>query len=191
MSKLFSMTLVALTFAMLSATASAQVVTGPIITSYRPITDAAATITYSPVIESATTTNDGPVVTFSPVLPQATTVYSQPVVIVARPFAQPTTTYSPFARAPIITYRPVTPVVVAHAPIVTYRPAFPVYAAPVPVITYRQPVTAYAVPAAPFPVYSATTYGSFPVVAARPVIVSPKVYVPGQPIRNVLRAITP
>lgn len=172
MNKHLLFTLVAV--ASLNGMASAQVVTGPIITSYRPIAEQEPIVTYSPVIESApTTANYGSVVTYSPVIPPATTVYSQAPIIVARPIVQPTTTYAP---APVITYRPVAP---------TY------YAAPTPVITYRPPVIAYA-PA--LPVYGATTYSTYPVVptvVARPVIVSPKVYVPGQPIRNVLRAITP
>ena len=186
MNKLFSLTLAAVTIAMLHGTASAQVVTGPIITSYRPIVDDAPTVTYSPVIESAGTA--APIVTYSPVVPQATTTYYQGPVTVARPIAQPTTTYAPIVAAPVVTYRPVEPVVAVPAPVVTYRPVTTVYAAPAPVIAYRQPVVAYA-PA--LPVYSATTYSTYPTVVARPVVVSQKVYIPGQPVRNFFKAITP
>lgn len=75
----------------------------------------------------------------------------------------------------VVTYYP------AAAPVATY------YAPSVPVATYA-PATTYVTPA---PV---TTYYA-PVVTPRyyapRVIVRPKVYVRGQPIRNVLRAITP
>ena len=189
MNKLYSVTLGALAAATLCTPVFAQQVIGPIITSYRPITEREPTVTYSPVIESApTTTNYGPVVTYSPVLPQATTVYSQNSITVARP----TTTYSTVAPAPVITYRQVLPAVVAPAPVVTYRPVAPAYyAAPAPVVVYRQPVIAYA-PSLPY--YGPNTYSTYPnmpVVVARQVIVSPKVYVSGQPVRNVWRAITP
>ena len=65
------------------------------------------------------------------------------------------------------------------APVVTYRPAFPGYAPPTvgPTAAYY-PTTGY---------YPATA--AYP--AGRTVIVRPKVYVSGQPIRNILRAITP
>lgn len=70
--------------------------------------------------------------------------------------------------------------------VVTYYPAS------VPVTTYyvpSVPVTTYYAPSVPVITYSA------PVVTTRyyysPYIVRPKVYVRGQPIRNVLRAITP
>ncbi len=199
MNKLFSLACAAVAVTMANADASAQVVTGPIITSYRPITEQAPTVTYSPVIQAAPMTTTGPVVAYSPVLPQTTALYSQAPITVARPIVQPATTYAPVAPAPVVTYRPMSPAVVARAPVVTYRAIAPAYsAAPAPVVTYRQPVPGYAAPAAvvtyrrpmTFGAPVATAYG-VPVVMARPVIVSPKVYVPGQPLRNVLRAITP
>jgi hypothetical protein len=58
-----------------------------------------------------------------------------------------------------------------------------VYSAPIPVVPYPPTV-----------VYRPALVAPPPVVAyyyARPVIVRPKVYVPGQPVRNFLRAITP
>lgn len=86
-------------------------------------------------------------------------------------YAPTTTVYSGYTAyssgyvaAPVVTYRPVTPTVV-------YRPTT--------VVTYRPvvPTTVYSVPvyAAPAPVY----------------VGRQKYYVPGQPVRNVLRAITP
>jgi hypothetical protein len=101
----------------------------------------------------------------------------------------PVTTYRPVVPAPVVTtYRPVVP-----APVVTtYRPVVP---APV-VTTYRPVVPAPVVtryrPVVPAPVV--TTYRPvYPTVvpAVAPVVVATDVYVPGQPIRNLLRAITP
>lgn len=80
----------------------------------------------------------------------------------------------------VVTYRPVPAVTVYRpAPVVTtYRPAPVVPYRPAPVVTTYRPVypTVVTAPA---------------VVTARPVIVDTDVYVPGQPVRNVLRAITP
>jgi hypothetical protein len=74
-----------------------------------------------------------------------------------------------------VTYRPA---IVAPAPVVTYSPVI------APTVTYSPaPVVAYSpVVAAPAPVM---------VPAGRPVVVSTKVYVPGQPVRNFFKAITP
>jgi hypothetical protein len=76
--------------------------------------------------------------------------------------------------------------VIAPAPVVSTS----VVTAPVvsaPVVTYRPVISSYSVPyAAPY-----TAGYAAPYVAARPVIVSPKYYVPGQPVRNALRAVTP
>ncbi len=76
------------------------------------------------------------------------------------------TYYAPVVAAPVTTY---------YAPVVS--PPVTTYYAPAPVTTYYAP--------------AATTVVATPVVAARPVIIRPKVYIPGQPVRNVLRAITP
>lgn len=93
-----------------------------------------------------------------------------------------------------------------------YAPFLPVgpvpvaaYYAPVPVVGYGPVVAAsYYAPApyyaaAPVPYYAAApvvpAYYAAPVAVApvygRPVIVHPKYYYPGQPVRNVLRAVTP
>jgi hypothetical protein len=107
--------------------------------------------------------------------PPAAPVIEAPVLeappVVAAPAIAPVTTYSPVVVTPRrwITYSPFVPV--APAPVVTYSP---VVTAPAPVVAYS-PV----VPAAP-------------VVAAPAVGVRSKVvYVPGQPIRNFFRTITP
>ncbi len=74
----------------------------------------------------------------------------------------------------VVTYYPPT------APVTTY------YAPAVPVTTYYAPAPIYTAP--PVPV---TTYYAPAVTYTPRYIVRPKVYVRGQPIRNVLRAITP
>src|SRR6056297_1674841 len=83
--------------------------------------------------------------------------------------------------APVTTYRPVAPVPVVPAPAVTtYRPV-----APAPVVTSYRPVAPAPVVTSYRPVYPAV------VPAVAPVVVDTDIYVPGQPIRNLLRAITP
>ncbi len=65
------------------------------------------------------------------------------------------------------------PVVAAYPPVTAYYP---------PAVTYVAPTTVYYPPTAPVVV------SRVPVPA---VVVRPKVYVVGQPIRNVIRAVTP
>ncbi len=125
-------------------------------------------------------------------------------------------TPSPLPLAPAVALAPaqVAAPVVLNRPVVAYRPAvavtaIPVYSGPTtqvsgysgypyrslyapsanvvrPVTSYSLPVTNYS-PAAP--VYAAPA--AVVPATTRPVVVSPKVYVPGQPIRNVIRAVTP
>ncbi len=57
------------------------------------------------------------------------------------------------------------------------------------VVAPARPV--WAVPLAPQPVYVARPVGPVVVPAGRRVIVHPKVYVRGQPVRNAVRAVTP
>jgi hypothetical protein len=80
--------------------------------------------------------------------------------------------------------------------VVTYYAPAVTYVAPVavpPVTTYYAPTmvpaTTYYAPAVAAPVVAAPVMT--PVIPARQVIVRPKVYVRGQPVRNVLRAVTP
>jgi len=88
---------------------------------------------------------------------------------------------------------------VGPTPVVTYyAPAPMVNNGPVVTTSYYAPTPYYA--AAPVPYYVASPvvapyYAASPVAFApiygRPVIVYPRIYVPGQPVRNVLRAVTP
>lgn len=61
------------------------------------------------------------------------------------------------------------PVVVAPSPYVAYMPA------PAPVMTY----------------YPAPVVAPMPVVVGRPAVIRSKVYYPGQPVRNVVKAVVP
>ena len=86
----------------------------------------------------------------------------------------PPTPYAAYyAPQPVVPYY-------APAPTVAYFAPAPTYYSPVPAVTYYAP-TPMVVPA---PVAVAPVYG-------RAVVIRPKVYVAGQPVRNVLRAVTP
>jgi len=90
------------------------------------------------------------------------------------------------------------PVVPPPAMVHSYYPVGPVYAYPAPVVAvaprvvYRPPVVypppvVYRPPVAyPAPVF----YGPAAVYPA-PVVIYPKIYVRGQPVRNVIRAVLP
>jgi hypothetical protein len=80
----------------------------------------------------------------------------------------------PVAPAPYVAYY-------APPPVPYYAPAPGVaYYAPGPAVAYYSPApTVVAAPLAVAPVYG------------RAVVIRPKVYVAGQPVRNVLRAVTP
>jgi hypothetical protein len=85
-------------------------------------------------------------------------------------------------------------------PRAVYYPS-PVYAYPAPVYAYPTPVYAYRVPVAAYPY--AAYYPYSPVMAAPVavparvwygppgVVVRSKVYIPGRPVRNVVRAVVP
>ncbi len=112
---------------------------------------------------------------------QQTIAYYPPAVVAA-----PVTTYyapAPGVVAPRVTYYAPAPVVTA-APVTTYYSTTAVAA---PVTTYYSttalaaPVTTYYAPAA---LYAPVTY--YPAG-----IVRSKVYYPGQPVRNFVRAVTP
>ncbi|GAA5505787.1 hypothetical protein [Novipirellula caenicola] len=103
----------------------------------------------------------------------ATPVVTAPVVsapvVVARPaytsgYAVPV---APSVTAPVVVQRPTLYDTPSVAPVVSYSPAVPASSA------------AYVAPVAPAP------------VAVSPVVVRPKVYVPGRPIYNFFQAITP
>ena len=92
----------------------------------------------------------------------------------------PVTTY--YAPAPVVSYGPVaTTWYYAPAPYYAAAPAPYYAAAPAPYYVAAPVVTPYYVAR---PVAVAPVYGSA-------VIVRPKVYVVGQPVRNLLRAVTP
>ena len=106
-----------------------------------------------------------------------------PTVVVGESYVvhRPVITYSQVVESPMVTvYRPSVVVgPIYGSPRTVYR----VYAPQV--VTYRPVITTY------HPVV--TTYRPVgpTVVYRRTVVVRPKVYVRGQPVRNVLRAITP
>jgi|WetSurMetagenome_2_1015567.scaffolds.fasta_scaffold796202_1 hypothetical protein len=74
----------------------------------------------------------------------------------------------------------------------TYYPMAPAYAYPAPVVAAPAPYVAYMPVATPVVTY----YGSpvvapVPVYVGRPAVVRSKVYYPGQPVRNVVKAVVP
>ena len=97
---------------------------------------------------------------------------------------------------------------VAPRAVYAYYPAAPVYAYPAPVVV-RAPYVAYAPVVqppivVPAPVLAPAPYVTYaPVVAPRIVVAAPawvgppavvvrsKVYIPGRPVRNVVRAVLP
>jgi hypothetical protein len=103
-------------------------------------------------------------------------VVSRPVVVPAPVVAPPPVVHHFHPVGPVYAYPP--PVVAYRPPVVAYRP---------PVVAYRPPVVAYRPPVV---VYRPTVVAA-PVYYPAPVGVRPKVYVVGQPVRNVLRAVTP
>lgn len=117
---------------------------------------------------------------------QAQCVCEAPVVVAPTP--APTVSYLPVAAgpvvsvapAPVVVYRPVVaaPVVAPLvSPVVVYRPVVPVIA-PAPTVVYR-------------PVGPAEVLAPAPMVVGPPAVIRTKVYYPGEPIRNLLKAITP
>jgi hypothetical protein len=97
--------------------------------------------------------------------------------------------YMPAAPVPAVSYYSPAPVV-GYGPVVAtsyYAPQTVYYSAPAPYYVAAPVATPYYVasPYVPAPVAMA------PVYYGRPVIVRPKVYIPGQPVRNVFRAVTP
>ncbi len=95
--------------------------------------------------------------------------------------ASPGTTWLVPVCRPVPAAQPV-PYAAAYAPpVATYRPAV--------TVNYVQPTIAYGT--VPTSAYLPAVSGAQPVAVAPRVWVKPKVYVAGQPIRNLLRAITP
>jgi hypothetical protein len=109
-----------------------------------------------------------------------------------------TTTYVPsYAPSPTVTYSPVATYAPAvnYAPAVHYAPAVPYMPAATrcvaPSVSYIPVVARYPAPTYVTYAPAAGAYPAAPVPAGPKVWVHPKVYVEGQPIRNLLRAITP
>ena len=102
---------------------------------------------------------------------QGYVVYSPPV-------------FAPVAQTPVMTVPVVQPSFAPASGFVAARPVLPPTNpwAPAPVMVAR-PVLAPAVPA--------PVFGTVVPVAAPPVVLSPKVYVPGRPVRNFFEAIRP
>jgi hypothetical protein len=118
------------------------------------------------------------------------TSYYAPPSYAATSYAVPSYTVNRYA-APAVAYRPVVteylPPAVAYRPMAQYVQPAVAYQ---PVVAYRQPYAVYR----PVVVagYNAPVYTTPAAVPAGPrVIVRPKVYVEGQPIRNLIKAITP
>ncbi|MGA2069550.1 MAG: hypothetical protein ABSG86_31655 [Thermoguttaceae bacterium] len=90
-------------------------------------------------------------------------------------------------QAPYVTLMPVAP-----APAVTYY-AYPPAPLVAPVVTLPPRYYVASPVVAPAPLAAASPYpmAGPPLVYGPRVVVHPKVYVAGQPIRNVLRAVTP
>jgi hypothetical protein len=84
-------------------------------------------------------------------------------------YVAPTVVQAYYPMAPVYTYAP--PVVVAPAPRVTYMPVV----APAPQCVY----------------YAAPVVAPVPVVVARPAVVRTRVFYPGQPVRNIVKAVVP
>lgn len=109
--------------------------------------------------------------------PVPVTVYRAPAVYGAPVYGAPVYA-APVYRAPVTSYYRTPVASYYRAPVTVYR---------APVTVYRAPVTAYYAPA-PVPV---TSYYA-PAIVAAPVYYGYRpYYVPGQPVRNVLRATFP
>jgi hypothetical protein len=81
-----------------------------------------------------------------------------------------------------------------------YYPGVPVYAYPAPAMAVPSPYVSYMPVAASAPYVSympVAPYSAYSVVAPAPVVVGPaavvrtRVFYPGQPVRNVLKAVAP
>ncbi len=108
------------------------------------------------------------------------------IVVASNATAQTYFGYMPAVPAPVAGYYATGPVAM-YAPVVAtayYAPPAAYYPAPAPYYVASPVAVPYyaAAPVAVAPVY----YGYGPAVVVRP-----KVYVRGEPVRNVLRAVTP
>jgi hypothetical protein len=79
-------------------------------------------------------------------------------------------------------------------PRAVYYPAAPVYAYPAPVYAYPAPYYTYRVPVvapSPYFAYSPVVAPAAVWYGSPGVVVRSKVYIPGRPVRNAVRAIVP
>ena len=108
---------------------------------------------------------------YTPVAPSYTSYYAAPV------------DYAPVAYTSY--YAP--PVAYAPAPFVSY------YAPTVPYTTYYAPSVSYAAYYAPGVAYAPVVapYRAYYGVPGRSMFGAPRIYVPGEPVRNTLKAVTP
>ena len=114
--------------------------------------------------------------TYTPVVTYGSVIRTPRRMAAYAPVISPAPAVMTYVAPRVRTYRPVVryPATIHYpAPVVTYRPAVVRYR--VPVTTYR-PVISPVVPA---------------LVPSGTLLVRPKVYVYGQPIRNALRAMSP
>jgi hypothetical protein len=73
-----------------------------------------------------------------------------------------------------------------------YYPMAPVYGYPAPVVAAPAPYVAYMPVATPVVTYyNAPVVAPVPVIVGRPAVVRTKVYYPGQPVRNAVKAVVP
>jgi len=82
---------------------------------------------------------------------------------------------------------------VAPTVVQAYYPAGPVYAYPVPTMMAPAPYVTYmpvAAPAAPC-AYGVPMFAPAPVFVGPPAVIRTRVFYPGQPVRNVLKAVVP
>jgi hypothetical protein len=122
--------------------------------------------------------------------------YEAPVSYTASYAPAYTTYYSPTYNSPTVAYEAPAAYTSYYAPAptgyTTYYAPPAVSSVAVPYVSYYAPATPYAayyspgVAAAPVP-YSTYYYG----VPGTSIYGTPQVYVPGQPVRNTLRALTP
>jgi hypothetical protein len=101
------------------------------------------------------------------------------------------TAYGQWYVGPRAVYYPAAPVY-AYSAAPAYPYPAPMYAYPAPYYAYRVPVVAPSPYVAYAPVAPAAVFAPAPVWYGPPgVVVRSKVYIPGRPVRNVVRAVLP
>jgi hypothetical protein len=137
------------------------------VTSYAPVSYssyATPAVAYRPVTTGYSTY-------YTPATPTYTTYYAAPTSGYTTYYAAPTTSSYTTYYAPTTSYAASTPYTTYYAPTTTYS-------------TYYEPYTSYY-----YPGYSTYYYGYG--VPGTSVYGAPRYYVPGEPVRNTFRAVTP